>query len=870
MPTLHLTRLLPWFQVAAVAALVTWWFLNRGAAVGHLSLAAAHLVASWIVASYFGARTLRVWAILLILLIPVELAALGQSQWDQTKRRGIDDLAAELTEQVRREQPPPLSTTAADVAEINELARRLLGPGDTPPADDSGNPASSGDPCPSDGGSAGGSELADVPGADPPVGVSDREQELIELRAGLLAIREGLSPPDPTLSATDDVRDELSRVIERLPRPGGADPAEVAAVLADVEQLTVTAAEVVCRDEALQERIDGQVAEMAAVAATGRGPSDQPPEEAERRLLRLARAALNELAAATTDEARRAELVAQADALEVRLQAVSGPPSLDSVIDLGATRLFDDLYRTTFRRPAPLDDPDLGWLPWLIVAMIAIAGYRNLEIINGRREAGPVVVEVDEASKRSDDVGPQFKELLGMADLYEPAALPLGTTSRQVVDILQNDSGAPSLAIQAVITVLQATAFPARGVVATVRYDDPGMVAVRVRDRRSNRTRYAMVFHGREALREAAAFVASTALRNSRVTPRWAQWSALADGRDLAAYQQVVGEGRTLTEGRRLIEQAIARGPTSSLALARKAELLSTKGDGTKPQLLEALVYDLRALKGGKRFVVARWRAMANLSMIAGKPDVLWSDDPAVLEQLRQVARVIDPTFHRFVQNVDEHRSRCDVSRALREAAARERSRLALLLSTFGVVALAITVQSERTFWTRMLLDGRRRDRQRAALRIAKSLIALRSRQTHGPDCGCAEARPVNLVHLIDQVRRAVRRAPDDAVVSYNAACFLAVASLVTANARIPPPSPLRRAWWWLIGTSADRPTAEALQTEAMELLTAGRYAENGPEITKEWLKIDPDLQPLRKGRSDRFGRFVSSVHRDEDVARRS
>ncbi len=346
----------------------------------------------------------------------------------------------------------------------------------------------------------------------------------------------------------------------------------------------------------------------------------------------------------------------------------------------------------------------LGGWGWVVLAVALILGYRQLEIINGRREPGPIAVEPPpeeglspEAREHARAASVIIKNLLGQAELREPSSIPGGEATSRVAELLQDEGLPGGKAAQAVVRLLQNTAFPAKGlsVSATVerlRGPLPFRVTARVSSVRNQRLLYSQPFLAatlEEAARQAAAFVAVQALADSRTTLPWARWPD-DDGTGLAAYQEVALDERTRAvhvrpvTRRTKLEQAVAACPHSGLArvaLGQQLQLvgpLATPDDDVardeqpdplappdKQEIGRALVTGVPQFLWASTlypdFLIGRYRLAATLSMLAEDVDELWHFEAAesaaeehVLVHLRaegvttEIADVFSlPTRHR-------------------------------------------------------------------------------------------------------------------------------------------------------------------------------------------------------------------------------
>ena len=117
----------------------------------------------------------------------------------------------------------------------------------------------------------------------------------------------------------------------------------------------------------------------------------------------------------------------------------------------------------------------------------------------------------------------------------------------------------------------------------------------------------------------------------------------------------------------------------------------------------------------------------------------------------------------------------------------------------------------------------------------------------HGLSCrrwwGTVSLDLDDLIRLVDET---VDPGPDDAAVSYNAACFYALASEI-------------------VESDDER---RDLRRRSLDLLFRARHANNGTEVSELWVRRDPDLAALRKGRGvGRYDEFRALVRSYEEQA---
>lgn len=422
--------------------------------------------------------------------------------------------------------------------------------------------------------------------------------------------------------------------------------------------------------------VDEMFAQLAA--------RDCEPRTASALVLNLLRGELIGASTRTSNASTQQQLGDRLAEVEAQIAGMQENVAVHRLVIEGADTLVGDSIGFTVN-----DDvaARLGGWGWVVVAIGAVIGYRRLEIINGRREPGPIRLEPGDTSGMNEQAKADAHRAavvignrLGQAELREPATIPGGDTSRQVAEVLQAEGMPGGAAAQAIVRFLQNTAFPEKGaiVAATVEWlptagngpattgsgpaaaeEGPARaengnvrVTARVTEARSGRLLYSQPFVARsvdEAAEQAAAYVAVRTLADSRTTPPWAAWPE-DDGTGLRAYQQVALDQRTREarldpfERRDRLETAVAACPYSGLArvaLGQQVQVvgpLPRRGDADPDvavdyekekhaigrSLVSGVPHFAWATTEYPNFLIARYRLAATLSMLAEDVDNLW------------------------------------------------------------------------------------------------------------------------------------------------------------------------------------------------------------------------------------------------------
>jgi hypothetical protein len=309
----------------------------------------------------------------------------------------------------------------------------------------------------------------------------------------------------------------------------------------------------------------------------------------------------------------------------------AGPINVGSTTSqLVDARTFGDVVTdglTGFVQTVPaLGDADLtgpaAIAAWVALGVCLLLGYRQLEILSGSGDIGPVDVRLADKKASNDDRRrlAQLRTFI-LRNVSEPGAVPGSSTLKPVGDLLAATGGTHGPIARALLTALQTIVFPVTGyrieatltptatqyrIGATVA---PGLrVLLVIKDARTGRTRETIVERDAEedhALRAAGYRAAAWVLARSRWTPSWAAW-----GEDtapaLSRYVKAVDEDQSMARNDDVhwLNEALRTANRSGILLALAAQKYELGGHRD-----EALLCYLRALAMHPRYPVARYRA---------------------------------------------------------------------------------------------------------------------------------------------------------------------------------------------------------------------------------------------------------------------
>ena len=493
----------------------------------------------------------------------------------------------------------------------------------------------------------------------------------------------------------------------------------------------------------------------------------------------------------------------------------------------------------------------LSIIGWLVVAALALAWYRWLEVTNARR--GVALVKITELSGDTDKaLYPEFRRHL-IANVSEPGAVPGGQALTTVATLLEASSDPASKLLAPIFKVMQGITSPQPGYVVDATYSRPPAstagppaapavapagqapataspssaavpadppaakheVLVRITAASNGSTLATHTVreaNSHVALRTAGYWAAGWILERDTTSPSWASWTA-ASARALAAYEAAAAEEGIgpLDELRECAHLA----PTSGLVLTRLAQAYDLRG-----MHLHALELYLRAATRHPRYPIACYRVGLSLSLVAAKVEAQWLIPSAVgIDTRRRVLESISRCGERMGLNkgelneVIEDLRPDDVSAQLAREKLCEAGLLFLSATTKllgrGRVATNSLRRSERRYWLPFVThlgSAGRRQRFWETADSAKLAVARR---------GGLPVEPTSL----SRYTQAAADAETSWQVLYNLACHDAIAAA-------DPPSPIGRR------------TAILLLEQALEHDDAG-------QLKQAWLDVDPDLEAL-------------------------
>ena len=538
------------------------------------------------------------------------------------------------------------------------------------------------------------------------------------------------------------------------------------------------------------------------------------------------------VAADSPDDKNAQETAAKAHVAylaELEKPAEPTPTSLVDAFSAAGRELLDSV---------PLHDGEvpitLGAVGWIVLAGLALVGYRALEGRTGRRELFLGKVETfptgtDDATKHPTS-SERFRTYLSR-NIPEPAAVPdASSTLKPVTDLLDAATAiVPATWVGRIVKgVVEALKAP-RGATATLAVlgdgeavkgskDTPkAMVTVRLTPPAA-RVQLQETFVRAtldEAMRAGAYWAAATLMVGSRRVPGWALWSP--DACDtLAQYYAAVDTGNTPSVSS--IEVAVASAPRSGLLLVELANRYAIND-----QLVEAFEMVLRAVTLHRRWPVARYRLAVTAIMLANDNAARWRS-----ADVAQRAAIVAALRHSGLSRGS------DLAAALEAPGAGDEQRRQLC--EFGISLLdpkksvapwrimwRALRPTERSYWLSLF-----RTRENVTYRTQFEELAKSGK-------------------LLGQLRQPSADAELDLWTDYDDLTWQRVYNRACAYAeRAAHPT-----------TATDQ---AAVIAGALDLLELAITRPGGHQLTREWLEHDPDLAILRS--EPRFERLAKLVPR--------
>ena len=282
--------------------------------------------------------------------------------------------------------------------------------------------------------------IAEVTGASPEV------EEVRADHARLAACADGLAGGD---ECPDDGWDERAQQADLQ--------LAIAQVLFDEAEVEQESAQDVLDEaeaarESAERRLE-QVAAAPAVDATALGAANAAVDEAVATEAEEREA----VESADADVASRTDDLAEATEQATEFEVPRSSDIRQLLVD-GANVIVRDAFR-----PALGDQVDavLGSWGWMVLAILALLGYRKLEVRNNRRYGAPIQTAGTTA------IDHEFRERVMAMELTEPSPVPGGNTTNDLVEVLKAAEGLPgSGKIAQALKAVWAVAFPPAGVTA--------------------------------------------------------------------------------------------------------------------------------------------------------------------------------------------------------------------------------------------------------------------------------------------------------------------------------------------------------------------------------------------------------------------
>jgi hypothetical protein len=458
--------------------------------------------------------------------------------------------------------------------------------------------------------------------------------------------------------------------------------------------------------EAMRARADECVVGCAtAVAPSGKTEGEEGaclPRMAKRIVLLAHQSQLERFTQQGTAADQQEELLGRLDQVESQLAALDNPVPIHHLIRDGSDEIFGSAV-------AGVIDPDtaarIGPWAWVIVAVLLVLAYRMLEILNDKREPGPVMVLATGSAAASEsgttgdpDAGAKgldtratelVRTYLGLAQLQEPSPVPGGNVVRGIAEYTDS-KGSDYALVSLVLRFFQGTAFPRRGVEIEVHGSqleapslpdspqgegidapdvgeppDPGYrVVVSAKGARTQRLLFVQPFEADsldKAALQASHFAAERLLNRGWTTPDWLRWDS-RDGSGLMAYQKVAITDAdpnlrlSSNKRKRYLEAAVASSPDTGAAQVMLANELSMHRE-----LSRSSFYLLMARHRHPHFLTGRYRLATTLSCITADMDRCWYGTRFDRDTERLICEAIAASSPR------SDSENCDVPRMLEE-----------------------------------------------------------------------------------------------------------------------------------------------------------------------------------------------------------
>jgi hypothetical protein len=563
------------------------------------------------------------------------------------------------------------------------------------------------------------------------------------------------------------------------------------------------------------------------------------------------------LVAAPGDEpsqTRSKTAVAEVDLACARLQLPDPTTSLVDLLQDGGNRMARVIPGVSTGQ-LPIG---LSVAGWLVVALLAIAFYRHLEISNNRRGLGLVSFAAFDAAPntKKDEYAALFKRHV-LANVAEPGSIPGALSTQGLTDLIDLGSDVGSKFVAKVIGVIKALTAPVPGYDVTGFYQaitapaattaaagapvsatptEPAVTAhevfVRISHLRAATPSKTMVVRAASAelaIRQAGYRVAAYVLQADKTSPDWTSWG-LEAADALAEYD----ESAFLTGQDRIekLTSAARDNPNSGLVLAVLANELALKGDH-----MSVLDLHLRAVTRHPRYPVVRYRLPISLSNVAAGAAGAWRD--ATIAERQRACFEIKRAAAACSMNVDVPIGvllrDCQLDQpgvAVVPAGTVEPTKDEVAAALLKIAASAATSAQLLFGWSRMANNSLRREERRLWLpMIVRARGRVDARRWR---------RMTDLVKECVAARQGVAMAPspradDGAQAVYNIACINAI-----------------------VGTVQSRRDAMRYLEEMLERDGAGR-------INRPWVEADPDLHSIRN--EQRFTTILDELSR-RDVER--
>ena len=486
---------------------------------------------------------------------------------------------------------------------------------------------------------------------------------------------------------------------------------------------------------------------------------------------------------------------------------------------------------TAVLAPSDGSTTELTAVGWLVLAGLLLIGYRWLEIQAGLHRTGPVAFTFEGKDRAEAVEAIHFKEAV-LRNVREPGAVPGSTALAPVTDLLGAVTTPHGPVIKALLTVVQSVfatpsgytivaswrSGPAAKATTTAAATPTGGVPTATEPPPAvPASVFVQISETRTGRQLASTTIAGAdANEAARKAGYWCAGWIIGRSRDVPAWARWDESSATALaaydwdDGRGTTVDELTKEVSTAPTTSVLLVALGYRYD-LDGKFGEAMELYARTRSFHPRYLVGRYRASASLAMLASSYQSGWDRLPKVTKQ--QIARYLD---------IGEP----DSGSALLQAAKTLASSDEAFVTTRRVFWASLR-RPERGYWLALLRTGLRR--QLSLLARSGKLVTGIRHVTGGPEAHAAERASLELAG--EQIGTSYQ-------IAYNLACYRS----------------LRR--------EAD---------EAIAWLYRALDHPYSSQLTKEWLRADPDLAYVRTNRPGDFeavvGRAASDPYSNESTS---